>query len=189
MLFRSEVMRQFVGAGGAPAQSVALTAPPTEQARAPEAVSSSVFSSVADALRAWSTEADATPRGQTANAAPSSGQSLSPRHDVHTASAQLSPTPLTVSRPIRVRIGRDAMQLVETTRGGGEVVTPVELETGRQVKLVFITSPARTAVTAHVSWCRLEPPSAGDGLLQYRAGLTFELDPQTFDRLSNAPEA
>jgi hypothetical protein len=162
---------------------------PIERSSVSEEGSSSVFSSVADALRAWSAEGDATPYGLSVDARASSGASLAPSGAAYTPLTQSSPVHAALSRPVRVRIGRDVMHLVEMTRGGGEVVAPVELPPGRHVMLVFITSPDRAAVTAHVSWCRLEPPSAGDGVVQYRAGLSFELDPQTFDRLSSAPEA
>lgn len=191
-----------------------LSAAPSREAVAPEIVldapqddppispdSTGVFSTVADALRAWTTEpvAAAAPAGPSESTSPaaSDGTATDPgsperprvspsKWDVVRQSARYDLSP----RRISVTIDQEAGQLVDLSAEGAQVVTSMMLKPGRHVRISFPTAGPLANGKAKIVWSRLEPPTVGGGELQYRAGLTFiKIEPRIIDRVLHAPEA
>ena len=162
-----------------------------------------MFSSVADALRAWATEvgeAQAAPEAQATLAAPVAvaHPSAAPPK---VASAALPPTAPNHYEAMRqskrldlsslrlpVTVDNEPGTLVDLSTGGAQVVTSAMLKPGRPVRVTFPRSGPLAIGHAKVAWSRLEPPSQGHGELQYRAGLAFtKIEPRTIDKLLHPP--
>ncbi len=163
-----------------------------------------VFSTVADALRAWATETDgphAAPpsKPDTGGATIASG---SPQADeASSPPAGSRPRPASsewdlvrqsvrydlASLRIAVTIDSEPGTLVDLSTGGAQVVTSAMLKPGRQVRVTFPAAGPLATGKAKIAWSRLEPPSQGGGELQYRAGLTFtKIEQRTIDRVLSA---
>lgn len=158
--------------------------------------STGVFSTVADALRAWTTEPVAP--GERAPAPTPSAASPSPAHDDAGVDSPLPEVPQydivrqavrydLAARRIHVTIDHEPGHLVDLSRGGAQVVTSSMLKPGRQVRLTFPAVGPLATAKAKIAWSRLEPPTHGGGELQYRAGLTFlKVDVKTIERVLSA---
>jgi hypothetical protein len=161
--------------------------------------STGVFSTVADALRAWTTETDA-PREQgtgpemapvsvsaaDANAEGASARPDVPQYDIVRQTVRFD----LATRRIQVTIDAEPGQLVELSSGGAQVVTSSVLKPGRQVRLAFPAAGPLATARAEIVWSRLEPPTHGGGELLYRAGLTFvKTDVKTIERVIGAASA
>jgi hypothetical protein len=80
-----------------------------------------------------------------------------------------------------IQIDGQPARLVDVSTVGGEAVTTVVLEAGRQVEVFF---PDVGSAMAKVVWSRLEPPDAGFGNVGYRAGLVFSsMAPHVLEKL------
>jgi hypothetical protein len=177
-----------------PAEPAPLPAAKLFDTEAPES-GEGVFSTVADALRTWTSESvhpAAPPAGPAPSAAPAATNAPSspglkgakptpstaydtmrqtPRHDV-------------TERRLAIQVDGAEALLVDLSKGGAQVVTPAMLKPGRQVKVVLPTKGAGSHGKARVAWSKLEPPSSGSGILQYRAGLTFtSVDHKAIERI------
>lgn len=152
--------------------------------------STGVFSTVADALRAWTIETvapgEAGPQLPAAGAhAGSSGGDTeirpdAPQYDVVRQSFRHH----LAARQIEVRIDQEPGHLVDLSVGGAQVVTASMLKPGRQVRVTFPAAGPLAVARAKIAWSRLEPPTHGGGELQYRAGLTFvKIDAKTIERV------
>lgn len=153
--------------------------------------STGVFSTVADALRAWTTETVASqPTGpvtpEVSGALPASSGVEAPKtpdvaaFDVvrQTVRHELS------AQRVTVTIDQEPGQLVDLSAGGAQVVTSSMLKPGRQVRLAFPSAGPLATARAKIIWSRLEPPTHGGGELQYRAGLAFvKVDPKVLSRV------
>ncbi|MGE3508315.1 MAG: PilZ domain-containing protein [Vicinamibacterales bacterium] len=177
---------------------ILVDAPPDDPPLSPD--STGVFSTVADALRAWTTEpvsaAAPSSASEGTSPAPSDGngtESTSPERprvspskwDVVRQSARYDLSP----RRISVTIDQEVGQLVDLSVEGAQVVTSMMLKPGRHVRMSFPTAGPLANAKAKIVWSRLEPPTMGGGELQYRAGLTFiKIEPKIIDRVLHAPE-
>lgn len=170
-----------------------------------------VFSTVADALRAWTTEGVERPDkpGVAAGASQKTGPASAAAPDAPAAPASAStspafsvppglPTPpataydtvrqsprhLLADCRLSIHVDGAPAELVDLSQGGAQVVTPSMLKPGRQVKLMFQLAGPAAVGKAKVVWSKLEPPSSGSGMLQYRAGLAFiQVDSKVIDKL------
>lgn len=158
--------------------------------------STGVFSTVADALRAWTTETVASlPTGPVApevsGALPASNGVEAPKtpdvgaFDVvrQTVRHELA------AQRVTVTIDQEPGQLVDLSAGGAQVVTSSMLKPGRQVRVAFPSAGPLATARAKIIWSRLEPPTHGGGELQYRAGLAFvKVDAKVLSRVLTACE-
>lgn len=169
-------------------------APADDPPLSPE--STGVFSTVADALRAWTTETVASPPTGSAMGEPedlpvSVGAEAPaspevPAYDVVRQSVRHE----LVARRIIVTIDQEPGQLVDLSAGGAQVVTSSMLKPGRQVRLAFPTVGPLAVGRAKIVWSRLEPPTHGGGELQYRAGLAFvKVDAKILGRVLTAADS
>lgn len=138
-----------------------------------------VFSTVADALRAWTTEVvdtsahpGAAPKASGGPPAAAEEPKAAPAGPVYDAVRKSARHNL-LDRQVHVQIDGVGAQLVDLSNGGAQVVTTAMLKPGRTVKLLFPGAGNTASGKAKVVWSRLEPPTPGHGMLQYRAGLTF----------------
>ncbi|MBM3769757.1 MAG: hypothetical protein FJW27_00420 [Acidimicrobiia bacterium] len=174
-------------------------APVDDRPVSPSPDSTGVFSSVADALRAWTIETVAPGEGALSSD-PSAVSPVSsahgdiadrprtevPQYDVVRKSARHD----LASRRIEVTLDQEPGHLVDLSAKGAQVITSSMLKPGRQVRLAFPTAGPLATAKAKIVWSRLEPPTHGGGELQYRAGLTFlKIDPKTIDRVLAAPHS
>lgn len=158
--------------------------------------STGVFSTVADALRAWTTETDAPDGRVAAPTLSSASLSATPEVSAESASPEVPQYDIVrqtvrydlAARRIDVMIDREPGNLVDLSSSGAQVVTSSMLKPGRQVRLTFPTAGPLAAARAKIVWSRLEPPTHGGGELQYRAGLTFQkIDVKTIERVLSVP--
>lgn len=160
--------------------------------------STGVFSTVADALRAWTTEplsgdqrpgqpSTSTSKGEAASAPATADAARlkEPEYDV----VRQTPRFDLAARRIAVTIDQEPAHLVDLSEGGAQVVTAAMLKPGRQVRLSFPSAGPLATAKAKIVWSRLEPPTQGGGELQYRAGVTFlKLDPKIVERVVKAAD-
>lgn len=205
----SEAM-EWLHSLGAPVSAAEPAAADTRSAVSTEAIndavtddpplspeSTGVFSTVADALRAWTTETVAP--GESAAIAAASSPA-SPSDAAHGTGVE-SPRPEVpeydvvrqtvrydlAARRIQVKIDQEPGQLVDLSSSGAQVVTSSMLKPGRQVRLTFPSAGPLATARAKIVWSRLEPPTHGGGELQYRAGVTFlKIDVKTIERVVGA---
>lgn len=150
--------------------------------------STGVFSTVADALRAWATEADQAQATPAVSQTPSSPPDAPPT----------TPAPVDASyetaratarhdlRGLRVAVTVDTAPgtLVDLSSGGAQVVTASMLKPGQHVRVTFPSAGPLASGRAKVAWSRLEPPAQGHSDLQYRAGLTFtQIQPRVITKV------
>ena len=152
-----------------------------DKAGGPEA---GAFSSVADALRAWSAEVV-----QAGDDPPVSAPAWR-RPSMHQRQRLRSTMPggrcgrISVGATCRFRSMAKPRSSWIVSSGGAQIVTAAMLKPGRQVKLTFPTIGAGLIGKGKIVWSRLEPPSTGHGVLQYRAGVAFSnIAPQVLEKL------
>lgn len=157
-----------------------------------------VFSTVADALRAWATETDALnarlpETEQPAAPLPSAPSTVVPARPrpapaQYDAVRRFERHDLSALR-IAVTVDREPGTLVDLSAGGAQVVTCAMLKPGRQVRVTFPASGPLATGLAKIAWSRLEPPTQGGGELQYRAGLSFtKIEQRTIERVLGVPQ-
>ena len=162
--------------------------------------STGVFSTVADALRAWTIE----PAGEPAPPSPSpavlsaaaaaEAAPVDPSRPAPTPSqydlVRKSPRYELSSRRISVLVDDVPGDLVDLSDHGAQVVTSGMLKPSSHVRVAFPSGGPLATAKAKVAWSRLEPPTHGGGELQYRAGLSFtKIDPKTIERVLKAPDS
>jgi hypothetical protein len=85
---------------------------------------------------------------------------------------------------VRAQIDGESVQIVDLSEHGAQIVTSVMLKPGRHLKIGFPSLGLTATAKGRIIWSRLEPPSAGLGVLTYRAGVAFtSIDPQTIEKL------
>lgn len=159
--------------------------------------SEGVFSTVADALRAWTTETVELPAKASTGGNPLRTDPAPQESAAQPAAPALPPPQPTAYDTVRqaprhhvadcrlsIHVDGAPADVVDLSQGGAQVVTPSMLKPGRQVKLAFQLLGPTAIGKAKVAWSKLEPPSSGSGMLQYRAGLTFtHVDKKIVDKL------
>lgn len=160
-----------------------------------------VFSTVADALRAWTTDpanasADPSPAAlpAVADASPVATPSGDPSRPAAAPSqfdlVRKSPRFDLSARRIAVLVDDIPGDLVDLSEHGAQVVTSGMLKPSSHVRVAFPSGGPLATAKAKIAWSRIEPPTQGGGELQYRAGLTFtKIDPKTIDRVMNSTES
>jgi hypothetical protein len=151
---------------------------------------SGVFSTVADALRAWSTEPSAGDHQEPDGRRPRGGSAIVQPPPQSFEDARRSVRYDVGGRDIRAQIDGEAAQIVDLSDNGAQIVTSVMLKPGRHLKIGFPSIGLTATAKGRIIWSRLEPPTAGHGVLTYRAGVAFtSIDPETIQRLLRGDKA
>lgn len=129
-----------------------------------------VFSTVADALRAWTAETIESAGSGTANVTDvATPEPAPPSFDV----VRESPRHNLTYREITIQVDGTDAHLVDLSTGGAQVLTAAMLKPGRQVRLSFPWEKNPSVGRAKVVWSRIETSGAERQQLRYRVGLAF----------------